>query len=97
MEEAVALVTSSEGALDLLVVDLMLPDGSGMELLEVLRSGDPENQPPRTVLMSGYTRDEVAADVLSNPEVRFLPKPFQLEELIAVVRDALELRPGSSA
>lgn len=97
MEEAVSKATSAQPALDLLVVDLMLPDGSGMELLEILRARDPDNRPPRTVLMSGYTRDEVAAEILSNPEVRFLAKPFQLDELSAVVRDALEMRPGHSA
>ncbi len=97
MEEAVSIATSAEAALDLLVVDLMLPDGSGMELLEILRTRDPNDRPPRTVLMSGYTRDEVAAEILSNPEVRFLAKPFQLDELSAVVRDALEMRPGHSA
>ena len=97
MKEAVELATLGDASVDLIVADLMLPDGSGLELLDILRTRDPEGRPPRTVLMSGYTRDEVAAEVLSNPEVRFLAKPFQVEELTAVVQEALEMRPGHSA
>lgn len=65
---------------DLLILDLMLPDGSGLDLLARLRARD--NPLPVLVLSA---RDAVA-DRLAGLNLGaddYLPKPFDLDELVA--------------
>ena len=70
-------------AFDALVLDLMLPDGSGLDLLAALRSrGD------RTPVLLLTALDEVADRIrgLDAGADDYLGKPFDLEELAARVR-----------
>ena len=72
--------------IDLVLLDLTMPGISGVELFRELKRTRPEL---RVVVMSGYTRSNVAklfADVAPND---FLEKPFQAEQLLTVVRRVL--------
>ncbi len=66
---------------NLVLVDLVLPSASGMEVLEAIRR-DPEIiRPDRVVLMTGHAnpvKDELMGDIGID---RVLPKPFKLEQL----------------
>ena len=66
---------------ELVLVDLVLPSVSGMEVREAIRK-DPEiNRPGRVVLMTGHANpvdDEHFEDIGID---RVLPKPFKLEQL----------------
>ena len=66
---------------DLVLVDLVLPLASGMEVLEAIRN-DPEiERPKRVVLMTGHA-NPIAEDQQSNIGIdQVLPKPFKLEQL----------------
>ena len=72
---------------DLVLVDLVLPSISGMEVLEAIRN-DPEiNRPARVVLMTGHAnpvKDEHLVDVGID---RILSKPFKLEQLKTALFD----------
>ena len=70
----------------LVLVDLMLPERSGLELLETL-VGDRPATP--VVMVSGYATSENALRSLQLGAFDFLPKPFDMEELIGVVRRGL--------
>jgi CheY-like chemotaxis protein len=67
---------------DLLLVDLVLPSASGMDVLEAIRK-DPEiTRPQRVILMTGHANpieDQHMQDVGID---RVLPKPFKLEQLM---------------
>lgn len=69
---------------DLVLTDLVMPGMSGAELAERIASDHP-NLP--VLLMSGYTADEPLTN--SAVELRFLAKPFTIEELSDKVRWAL--------
>jgi DNA-binding NtrC family response regulator len=74
---------------DLVVCDLMLPDRSGLDLLQHLRRARPDLA---MVLITGYaTADHVqrAQEVGASD---FLAKPFTSSELLTVVREALRGR-----
>jgi CheY-like chemotaxis protein len=74
---------------DLLVMDVNLPGLSGPEVLELLHQ-DPHwrNQP--VVLMSARPDQAAVLDALRRRRVvRFLAKPFDLDELIATIQEAL--------
>jgi two-component system, cell cycle sensor histidine kinase and response regulator CckA len=79
---ATALSDGLAEAIDLLLTDLIMPGGNGRDLAARLLTSRPSL---RVVLMSGYdaTISEVA------PGRRVLAKPFDAEELLAAVREAL--------
>ncbi|HZS40059.1 MAG TPA: response regulator transcription factor [Polyangia bacterium] len=82
---------------DLIVLDLMLPKRSGMDVIRELRAADPET--PIVVLSSkDQEADKVLALSLGADD--YVTKPFGVAELIARIRAALRRRrrskPGAS-
>ncbi len=66
---------------DLLLVDLVLPSASGMDVLEAIRKDPDIHRPDRVVLMTGHAnpvRDELFGDIGIDS---VLLKPFKLEQL----------------
>ena len=87
-EEAVEVCRSYPGRIDLLVVDLSLPDGTGYDLCKTLRAG---RRQPKVLFVSGNVGAELRRffDV-PVPDVHFLPKPFQAEELLFQLNAVVE-------
>jgi len=75
--------------LDLILCDLMMPDGSGPELHAHLSKHRPELA-RRTIFMSGGTYHDAAREFLASVGNRRLDKPFTLHELSRVVDAALD-------
>jgi CheY-like chemotaxis protein len=72
---------------DLVLIDLVLPTISGMEVLEAIRKDPDIVRPGRVILMTGHAnpvRDEHMLDVGID---RILPKPFKLEQLKTALFD----------
>ena len=78
---AIDLFKSNRDAIDLVVLDLTMPQRSGMEVLRAIREIDPGM---RVILSSGSPPAEPA------PGTMFLPKPYRAEMLAKVVRSALD-------
>lgn len=66
--------------------DLMLPGFSGFDLLDRLASDRPEIP---VILITGYATIENALHAFKHGAFDFLPKPFDVAELLGVVRRAL--------
>ena len=81
------------GDFDLILLDIMLPALSGMEVLRRLRK---ERQTPVILLTA---RDEVVDKVsgLDAGADDYVTKPFAIEELLARIRAALRKRPAAPA
>jgi len=89
--EASALATSA----DLVVLDLMLPDGSGFDLIRGWRAASPNRPMPIIVLSSRDAEaDRVAA--LESGADDYVTKPFSPREIVARVRAVLR-RSAASA
>lgn len=76
-----ALVTASQASFDLLISDVGLPDGNGMDLFRTVRM----QQPIRGIAISGFGMD---ADIGKSLEAGFsehLVKPVKLEKLEAAI------------
>jgi DNA-binding response OmpR family regulator len=73
-------------AVDLLIVDLHLPDGNGAELLATLRKHHPLAS---AIVVTGMPSVETAVCALRHGAVDFLAKPFTLDEFLRRVRAAL--------
>jgi len=73
-------------AFDLVLSDIQMPRLDGMSLLKVLRGMDLDLP---VILMTGYTGIWEKDRAIQQGAVDFLPKPFAMEELLAVVQRAL--------
>jgi two-component system response regulator AtoC len=72
---------------DLALLDLKLPDGSGLELLREIKKVQPE---VTVILMTAFGELETAVEAMSSGAFWFVKKPFQNEELLALVGRGLE-------
>lgn len=77
----------------LVVCDLMLPDRMGTDLVREIRAARPDVS---VVVITGYATSLNGAAALAAGADDFLPKPFDEEELLAVVRRAIDLRADPS-
>jgi CheY-like chemotaxis protein len=83
-EEALRLPADSH--FDLLLSDFVLPDGSGTEIADELRSRWPSLG---VIVMSGYAQDEVVEREAARGSLYFLQKPFNANTLGSAVRAVL--------
>jgi PAS domain S-box-containing protein len=88
-EEAIQLATHHDGALDLLLTDVVMPGMSGRELAERLTA---ERPGLGVLFMSGYTEDDVLRRGIFETGTSFLGKPFTPDVLARRVREVLERR-----
>ncbi len=73
---------------DVLLTDVVMPEMNGPELAVILRG---RIAGLRVLYMSGYTDDILDASALAVPATAFLRKPFQNAELVAKVRELLDV------
>ena len=86
--EAIKLWNQENGAFDLLLTDMVMPEGmSGRELAERLLAEKPEL---KVIFSSGYSTDLVGNNMLLEEGVNFLPKPYPPRDLIRIVRFCLD-------
>ena len=88
VREAIAAMHGG-AAIDLLISDLVLPDGTGPELAETLHRALPG---ARTLFACGYTVDALAARGIDHAGLDVLGKPYNGLELATRVRRALDGR-----
>ncbi len=75
--------------IDLILLDLMMPGISGMEVLDHVRTIDPNLL---VIVITGYATVESAVEAMKKGAYDFIPKPFTPDQLRIVVRRALERR-----
>ena len=86
--EALAVWEQQQGAIDLLLTDMVMPEGiSGMDLAETLLRQKPGL---KVIFASGYTKDEVSESFLAQNNARFMQKPYTRATLAQTVRQALD-------
>jgi DNA-binding NtrC family response regulator len=72
---------------EVVLLDLILPDGNGLELLDDLARATPvSTRPQKVVLMTGHPGIKSQIKDLSGPSVAFLTKPFGINELVNVLK-----------
>ena len=76
-------------AFGLVLLDVMLPDGRGIELLEEIRRRDADTV---VAIITGYATVELAVEAIQQGAYDFLSKPFNGDVLLLAVRQGLERR-----
>lgn len=71
---------------DILLVDVRLKDGDGLDLLEQVRRSHPESQ---VILMTGYGDPDSAVEALRAGALDYLTKPLIDDELLVSIERAL--------
>jgi two-component system response regulator HydG len=86
---ASALAKVQEAAPEILVTDLRMPGMDGIELLRHAREVDPSLV---VILMTAFAEVETAVRAMQEGAEHYLTKPLQIDELVLVIRRALERR-----
>jgi len=74
---------------DLVLLDVMLPDGRGIDLLEPIHKKDPDTV---CVIITGYATVELAISAIKQGAYDFISKPFTSDMLLMTVNQGLEKR-----
>ena len=85
--EAVAFCQNSKHHVDLVLLDMVMPDMSGSECFAELRRIRPES---KILLCTGYDRNHAVQELMNQGVVGFIQKPYDLDELAQVCADALK-------
>lgn len=79
---------NAEGGLpDVVLLDVKLPDGTGIELLKDLNA---QADMPRVIVMTAHGSVSVAVEAMREGAADFLVKPFDADRLVTTVKNALE-------
>lgn len=84
--EAKAFLETQAQTVDLVISDVNLGDGNGVDLLAVLKEMAPNIS---LILMTGYGTIRSAVEAVKRGAFQYLTKPVQIEELINISRQAL--------
>ncbi len=74
---------------DLVITDLVMPDGTGMEVLDAVRSRSADTQ---ILMVTAYATTEQAVEAMRKGAYDYVQKPFKNHELLATLEKALEKR-----
>jgi CheY-like chemotaxis protein len=77
----------SNAVIDLILTDVIMPGGSGPELIRRLVA---ERPGLKVLYMSGYTEDAISHHGVLDPGIAFLNKPFSSESLGRKIREVLD-------
>ncbi|CAN5780971.1 sigma-54 dependent transcriptional regulator [soil metagenome] len=75
---------------DLLIVDNLMPELSGIEIIRELAAATPESERPEILMMTAHATVESAIEAMKLGALDYLQKPFEVDEFLVVVSRALE-------
>src|SRR5256885_2624645 len=79
-----------ERAFDVLIVDNMMPELGGLDLIREFVATTPESERPQILMMTAHATVESAIEAMKLGALDYLQKPFEIDELLVVVRRALD-------
>lgn len=83
----IAIELLSEKIYDIVLTDIRMEKVSGLDLLREIKS---QNYPPQVILMTAYASTETAVEALKLGAVDYIIKPFDVNELLHRVNNAIE-------
>ncbi|MBI3379039.1 MAG: PAS domain S-box protein [Nitrospirae bacterium] len=86
-EEAVSKFMENKDAIDLLLLDVVMPKMSGREAYEIIKKVKPDI---KLLMTSGYSADFISKKGIIEEGLNFLAKPMSPANLLKKVREALD-------
>jgi DNA-binding NtrC family response regulator len=80
----------TERSFDVLIVDNVMPETSGLDLIREYVGSTPEAERPQILMMTAHATVESAIEAMKLGAFDYLQKPFEVDELLVVVRRALD-------
>lgn len=93
---AAALLAAEQECPDLIILDVMMPLMSGLQVAEQLKANEKTRHIPVVFLTAKSNECDIAAGLLAGAEI-YLTKPFSPSELSRVVRALLTVHPTQEA
>jgi two-component system cell cycle sensor histidine kinase/response regulator CckA len=84
--EAIEMLEEEQGAVDLVVSDVVMPEMDGPTMLAQMREKNPNL---KIIFVSGYAEDAFEKSLPEGQQFNFLPKPFTLSQLVAAVKETM--------
>jgi two-component system nitrogen regulation response regulator GlnG len=81
-----------EGRGDVVLTDVLMPDGNGLDLVQAIRRHRPAL---KVIVMSARNTVMTALRAGEAGAFEYLPKPFDLDRLVAVIGSALDAKPAN--
>ncbi len=88
-DEALDVLGQARGRMDLLILDVVMPQCDGVALAQLVLEEWPDQ---RILYMSAHPAEVLVQHGLESLDVPFLAKPYTRDEILAKVRLALERR-----
>ncbi|HEY1909681.1 MAG TPA: sigma-54 dependent transcriptional regulator [Vicinamibacterales bacterium] len=79
-----------ERTFDVVIVDNVMPELNGLDLIREFVGSTPEVERPQILMMTAHATVESAIEAMKLGALDYLQKPFEIDELLVVVRRALE-------
>lgn len=80
----------NDRAFDLLVIDFLMPDRTGLDVIRDLVASTPDTERPSIVMMTAHGSIESAVEAMKLGARDYLQKPFEVDQLLVLARRALE-------
>jgi two-component system cell cycle sensor histidine kinase/response regulator CckA len=85
-QDALEAMEREQGAVDLVVSDVVMPEMDGPTMLIEMRKRSPDI---RIIFVSGYAEDAFEKSLPEGQQFNFLAKPFTLSQLVAAVKETM--------
>src|SRR3954454_9249776 len=79
-----------KGTFDVLLIDNLMPELTGLDLIRELVATTPLEERPQILLMTAHATVESAIEAMKLGALDYLQKPFEIDELLVVVNRALD-------
>ncbi len=83
---AIDIFRSQNKAIDVVILDMIMPGLSGSETFDALKAIDPK---VKVILSSGYSVEGQAGDIMKKGFVSFIQKPFRIADMSQKISEAL--------
>jgi DNA-binding NtrC family response regulator len=79
-----------ERTFDVLIVDNVMPELNGLDLIREVLASTPGGERPQILMMTAHATVESALEAMKLGALDYLQKPFEIDELLVVVQRALD-------
>ena len=88
-KKAIELYRKNQDEIDIVLLDMIMPNMGGGDVYDQIKEINPE---VRVLLLSGYSIDGQATEILKRGCNGFIQKPFNMNELSGKIREILEMK-----